>query len=661
MVVDVVSEYQTDLGIAGAVILVGETCYQTKSYREGVYEESTPIRRTDTRLGQVKIAWEKNGVQEAKNSEARPHTMFIKTVATMLGQYASLQQMLQVTNHGRTETKAVKEHRSAEWRVDLNLLRQTDRPLFMRTSQKLLTHLCLAGIKEAEKLRECIISRRLSNYRKQPAELYSRDPALDIGLSPELSAQVFELAGQHLPNEEILKLLRRWIHEDKLCSLVQVLDANRSFSQVSDALRKYFGAAPGQPDSQAAIYRGVVVSLIRRFLSDQLEYINIAKRYLHLPDFQRIGDRVISSPWSHGKIGGKAACLLLAGAILRRSPAPAKDLPEVKVPRTWYIASDMMLRLTHYNGLYEIAEHKYKTLDQIRDEYPYIVKTFQNAQFPPELENGLSAVLDSFGEMPLVVRSSSLLEDRLGITFSGKYDSYFLTNQGTRQERLNALIDAVAKVYASTFAPEPISYRAELGLLDFSEEMGVMIQEAVGERIGDFFFPLISGVAFSRSDEGQGGIFARIIPGFKLTPLDTAPDCLVKIDPGHRSFDQAAFTECLLRQIPDTIDVLNLKSRKVESQCCVDFLSRKSAELFDLDLHTTDSIRLHSDRSIPAGSKRAKDEDLRVLADLIAGGPFPRLLGVIVDDLSRVMSSNVRIQFSSNGKDLSLLQCKTVS
>jgi pyruvate, water dikinase len=75
---------------------------------------------------------------------------------------------------------------------------------------------------------------------------------------------------------------------------------------------------------------------------------------------------------------------------------------------------------------------------------------FKNAGFPPELVQGLSMALDDLGPDPLIVRSSSLLEDRLGTAFSGKYKSLFLANQGSKARRLEALMDAVAEIYTCT-------------------------------------------------------------------------------------------------------------------------------------------------------------------------------------------------------------------
>ena len=96
-------------------------------------------------------------------------------------------------------------------------------------------------------------------------------------------------------------------------------------------------------------------------------------------------------------------------------------------------------------------------------------------------------ILDEVGDTPLIVRSSSLLEDRMGSAFSGKYRSLFLANRGSKRERMAAILDAMTEVYASVFGPDPIAYRRERDLLDFHEEMAILIQEVVGTRLGNLF------------------------------------------------------------------------------------------------------------------------------------------------------------------------------
>jgi hypothetical protein len=317
----------------------------------------------------------------------------------------------------------------------------------------------------------------------------------------------------------------------------------------------------------------------------------------------------------------------------------------------------MMLRVTHYNGLYEIAEHKYKDLSQIRDEYPYIVKTFRDAHFPRELESGLSSVLDDLGTTPLVVRSSSLLEDRFGITFSGKYASFFLANQGSRRQRLDALIEAVAGVYASTFAPEPISYRSQLGLLDFSEEMGIMIQEAIGREFNGHYLPLFSGMACTNGKGKRKSVLLKIIPGFKLGALDTDSSSIVEIPLHDTQLDFDQLSQSIAQQLPDTIDVLNLKTGRLETASYRGFLSDHGSEF--IGVRSGDSSV--SDRSVPEGKEHGevKQDSLRLFADSISRGPFPKLLSGAIRELSLATSTNVRVQFASDGESLFLLQCKT--
>lgn len=98
------------------------------------------------------------------------------------------------------------------------------------------------------------------------------------------------------------------------------------------------------------------------------------------------------------------------------------------------------------------------------------------------------------------MRSSSLLEDSYGSAFSGKYRSLFLANIGDRKARLDALMDAVAEVYSGAPPGSHPVPRAERGLLDFMEEMGIIIMKVVGKRVGKYFFPAFAGVAFSHNE-----------------------------------------------------------------------------------------------------------------------------------------------------------------
>ena len=120
----------------------------------------------------------------------------------------------------------------------------------------------------------------------------------------------------------------------------------------------------------------------------------------------------------------------------------------------------------------------------MRREYPHVVQVFKNSRFPPEISKGLAAGAGRFRGPAADRAQFQPAGGPHGRAFSGKYKSLFLANQGTKAERLDALQDAIAEVYASIFGPDPIEYRAERGLLDLHEEMGIMIQEVVGTARG---------------------------------------------------------------------------------------------------------------------------------------------------------------------------------
>ena len=309
------------------------------------------------------------------------------------------------------------------------------------------------------------------------------------------------------------------------------------------------------------------VSLARRFLTEDLDFINTAKNHLEVRDFHELVQRLISPAASRGKLGGKSSGLILATHIVRKSREYADALAQIKVPRTWYITSDGLLNFIEHNDLEDVYARKYLEIDQIRREYPHIVQAFKHSEFSPEIVKGLSLALDDLGERPLIVRSSSLLEDRVGSAFSGKYKSLFLANRGPKRERLSALMDAVAEVYASIFGPDPIEYRAERGLLDVHEEMGVMIQEVVGARIGPYFCPAFGGVAFSNNEcrwsaritRGDGLI--RMVPGLGTRAVDRlSDDYPVLIAPGQPGLRANVTPEEVLRYSPRKIDVIDTEA-----------------------------------------------------------------------------------------------------
>jgi hypothetical protein len=263
------------------------------------------------------------------------------------------------------------------------------------------------------------------------------------------------------------------------------------------------------------------VVLIRTLISDQLRYINIAKEWFTISDLANIKRRKIGG----GRIGGKAAGMLLAVRILRElTDKPVKE--SIRYPESFFVGSYEFYSFMSINNLIHWNDQKYKNEAQMRAEYPQIVEDFLKGEFPPDILEKFQSLIGSVGSKPLIVRSSSLLEDNFGMAFAGKYESHFLPNQGTPKQNLKELTQAISRVYASTLNPTALLYRRRRGLQDYDEQMAILIQVVEGEKFGRYFLPHGAGVAFSRNQyrwspliRGEDG-FLRLVWGLGTRAVD---------------------------------------------------------------------------------------------------------------------------------------------
>jgi hypothetical protein len=240
--------------------------------------------------------------------------------------------------------------------------------------------------------------------------------------------------------------------------------------------------------------REIKVVLIRTLISDHLAYVNIARDWFTISDLVEIKRRKIGE----GKIGGKAAGMLLAARILQEV-GDEEIKQSLKTPESYFLGADLTYVFMSLNGLMHWNDQKYKTEEQFRAEYPQIQKDFLAGKFPYNTLERLESLLEKIGPQPLIVRSSSLLEDNFGTSFAGKYESHFCPNQGTIQENLQQLTHAIQKVYASIFNPDALLYRRSRELQDYDERMAILLQVVQGEKFNKFFFPHAAGVAFSQN------------------------------------------------------------------------------------------------------------------------------------------------------------------
>ena len=263
--------------------------------------------------------------------------------------------------------------------------------------------------------------------------------------------------------------------------------------------------------------------LSRMVLSRDEHMLRLVQRYLSLADILEIRDRMIGI----GLIGGKTLGMLLARAILKKhKPELHKKL---EAHDSFYIGSDVFYTFLIRSGIWWLRQ-KQRQPETFLDGLEEARARILHGQFPDYTVDQFLAMLDYFGESPYIVRSSSLLEDTYGNAFAGKYDSVFCVNQGTREQRLQALLDTVRRVYASTLSEKALRYRVNRGLLDRDEQMALLVMRVSGARYGEKFFPQIAGVGFSfnpyvwhKDIDPRAGVL-RLVFGLGTRAVDRADD-----------------------------------------------------------------------------------------------------------------------------------------
>lgn len=433
----------------------------------------------------------------------------------------------------------------------------------------------------------------------------------------------------------------------------------------------YESLPPDQLENVKHHLQEIKVVLIKGMISDQLRFIAVAKHVLSIADLRHIYRRRIGG----GKIGGKAAGMLLAWKILQQKPSGnSPDISDsVEIPDSYFLGSEVIYDFRLMNNLDSYMNQKYRPLEEIRKEHPKIEADHLAGRFPDNIVGSLRYVLHQFGDDPIIVRSSSLLEDNFGFSFAGKYSSYFCPNQGTPEENLQDLMDAIRRVYASTINPDAILYRQHHGLIDYDERMAVLLQRVRGKRYGRYFFPTIAGVGFSRNpfrwhpkiDRNVG--FLRIVWGVGTRAVDRVDNDYPRMISLSHPQLRPESTPAAQRQYAQWyIDLVDLEENKFTTLPVNDVLG---LDYPDLRTIASQDKGDYLQRILSIGGLNDKDRFVLTFETLVRDRKFVTLMRTALARLEEGYKTPVDIEFTIEilpGRPypdykLHLLQCRPLS
>jgi pyruvate,water dikinase len=406
--------------------------------------------------------------------------------------------------------------------------------------------------------------------------------------------------------------------------------------------------------------------LVRMMIGGHPDFRQLATRYFGLDDLFRIRDRLIGS----GRIGGKAAGMLLARRILTQYEGGTDFTGILEDHDDFYVGSDVFFTFLVNNNLFRLRLQLMSDPDLSWEEFEEVEGRFLAGEFPPEIVAQFRNMLDYYGQAPIIVRSSSLLEDSFGSAFAGKYRSEFCANQGHPDQRLAAFLHAVKRVYASTLNPDVLSYKRKRGLAGRDEQMAILVQRVSGRVFGDFFFPALAGVAMSRNlyvwtsriDPRQGVI--RLVFGLGTRAVDRVGFDYPRMIPvGHPRLRPEVGMK-VVKYSQRQLDLIDLPANRFDTRSFREVVSDASYPHLHLLVSELKEGGLYD--SIGRYVQTPPGDLVLTFNNLIDRTPFVSIMGEMVAELERVYGHPVETEFTASIEPdgrvrVNLLQCRPMA
>lgn len=403
-----------------------------------------------------------------------------------------------------------------------------------------------------------------------------------------------------------------------------------------------------------------VKKLCAIMVSKNKKILSLAIRHFSLRELIEIKSRLIGT----GFIGGKSAGMLISRKIL--SEHASLGWREVAEPHdSFYIGSDIFYSYIIHNRWWKLyAQQKspegyFKVAEALKEKMLYGV-------FPEEIMERFQQVIEYFGSSPIIIRSSSLLEDDFGNAFAGKYESIFLANQGTPEQRFIQFTEAVKKIYASTMNEDALVYRKQRGLDTRDEQMALLVQRVSGAHHNEFFFPDLAGVGVSyntyvwnKSIDPKAGML-RLVCGLGTRAVNRVegdyPRMVALDDPLRRPY---AEKEDVRKYSQRQVDLIDTKKNSIETVPFEDLVKGKA--ITDITRVAVKDYEAMERMSRPGGQEKeywilTLDT---LLKDARVAGHFRKMLKILEDMYHYPVEIEFTLNFTPDkAYRINLLQCR---
>lgn len=403
----------------------------------------------------------------------------------------------------------------------------------------------------------------------------------------------------------------------------------------------------------------MVKHICRHMIGVEEKILTLATKHFSLEDLLEIKSRLVGT----GFIGGKAVGMLLAQNILKKDQTSDWE-HFLETHDSFFVGSNVYYSYIVHNDLWQLFVRQ-KTKEGYFTAAGELRREMMVGTFPDSIRDGFRKILDYYGQYPIIIRSSSLLEDGFGNAFAGKYESFFCVNQGSPEERLEQLEDVVRKIFASAMSEDALTYRLQRGLEQKDEQMALLVQRVSGSYHEHYYFPELAGVGVSyntfvwdKSMDPRAGML-RLVLGLGTRAVDRVEGDyprIVALDvPGkqvHKGFeDTRKFSQ-------RDVDVLDLKKNEIQTISVLN-LTKEEVNIPWRRYATLDR------ETMKLLERRGNKQDVWLLTfdPLFSDSEFPSLMKTMLKTLEEAYEYPVDVEFTVNfSSDLTpkinVVQCR---
>jgi len=386
----------------------------------------------------------------------------------------------------------------------------------------------------------------------------------------------------------------------------------------------------------------------------------LVKDKFSLEDLLRVRERLIGT----GFLGGKAGGMLLARKILELDKS--FDWNQILEEHdSFYIGSDVFYTYLVQNNWWRLRMEQ-KTKEGYFKAARILRNRMKHGLFPDEVREQFYRMLEYFGQSPIIVRSSSLLEDSFGNAFAGKYESIFLVNQGTPDERYAQFENAIRTIYASAMNEDALTYRMQRGLERADEQMALLVQRVSGSHHGHYYFPDLAGVgisyntfAWNKGIDPKAGML-RMVFGLGTRAVNRVEGDYPRIVALNLPLLKPhAGMEDTRRFSQRDVDLLDLEQNSLKTQSVLNLPSEELGIRMDR-IATRDH---ETDQKIRKLGIKGQEAWIITLDDFLSGTQFTDIMQKMLRKLETIYEYPVDIEFTVNFTDkddfrINLVQCR---